>query len=78
MQRFHAHLTIGQRIAVTAILAYRNILSHMVLHQCRFFPSCSVYAEQTILANGLRRGAWQTLKRLFRCHPFCESGVDPI
>jgi putative membrane protein insertion efficiency factor len=69
---------VSQRVAMQAIKIYQNILSPMMLHQCRFFPSCSSYAEQAISAHGLARGLWKTAKRLLRCHPFCASGCDPI
>jgi putative membrane protein insertion efficiency factor len=45
---------------------------------CRFHPTCSAYARDAILRHGAARGAWLTAKRLARCHPFCEGGVDPV
>ncbi len=44
---------------------------------CRFHPTCSEYAVQAIESYGLRRGAWRTLGRLSRCHPFHPGGHDP-
>ena len=45
---------------------------------CRFHPSCSTYAREAILQHGAARGVLLALKRLARCHPFVEGGVDPV
>lgn len=43
---------------------------------CRFYPSCSCYAQQSISQFGARQGVWLTLKRLAKCHPLHPGGVD--
>ena len=48
------------------------------LSPCRFFPSCSNYAQEAITAYGSMRGCWLTLRRLSRCRPFGPSGYDPV
>ncbi len=45
---------------------------------CRFTPSCSVYALESIEGHGARRGTWLTIRRLVRCRPFGPSGFDPV
>ena len=45
---------------------------------CRFYPSCSEYTKQAIEKYGSIQGIWMGMKRLSRCHPFCEGGYDPI
>ncbi|MBI3011499.1 MAG: membrane protein insertion efficiency factor YidD [Candidatus Omnitrophica bacterium] len=64
--------------ASSAILAYRNILSQILLDSCRFFPTCSVYAEEAIRRHGALRGGWLAALRLARCHPFARWGFDPV
>lgn len=60
------------------IKAYRYVLSPWIGGQCRFTPTCSVYAEQAIDLHGPWRGSWLAIKRLLRCHPLCHGGEDPV
>ena len=48
------------------------------LSPCRFFPSCSEYANDAIALHGAGRGGWLTFRRLMRCRPFGPSGYDPV
>jgi len=45
---------------------------------CRFYPTCSCYAHEAVETHGAVRGSWLAVKRLARCHPFAEGGVDPV
>jgi putative membrane protein insertion efficiency factor len=58
--------------------AYRALLSPLVGGHCRFFPSCSVYAEEALRLHGAARGSWLALRRVLRCQPFCAGGVDLV
>ena len=57
---------------------YRKVISPMKPPTCRFDPTCSSYALQALRAHGALRGSWLTVRRLCRCHPFCEPGFDPV
>lgn len=48
----------------------------MRLPTCRFYPSCSDYAKQSIETHGATEGVFLSLRRLLRCHPFCKGGTD--
>lgn len=67
-----------QRILLALIRAYRYFLSPWIGGQCRFTPTCSVYARQAIELYGAGRGSWLALKRIMRCHPLCDGGHDPV
>jgi len=60
------------------IRAYRYFLSPLLGDNCRFYPSCSGYAEQAIRQYGLLKGTYLSLKRLAKCHPFHDGGFDPV
>ena len=61
-----------------AIRAYRYIISPMLGPTCRFYPSCSCYAEEALQRHGALRGSYLTVRRLLRCHPWHEGGYDPV
>lgn len=45
---------------------------------CRYIPSCSQYAIESLSARGTIAGSLATLNRLIRCHPFHPGGYDPV
>ncbi len=63
---------------VAVIWAYRFTLSPFVGRQCRFDPTCSRYALEAYRLHGPIRGSRLTIARLFRCHPWCPGGYDPV
>ena len=60
------------------IRLYQLTLSPWLGRQCRYEPTCSVYATEAIERFGVRRGMWLAAKRLGRCHPWGRSGYDPV
>lgn len=71
-------LTWPQRVLTLLVRAYRYCLSPWLGSACRFEPTCSAYSLQAIETHGARAGAYMTLHRLARCHPWCEGGHDPL
>jgi len=57
---------------------YKIFFSPFLGGACKFYPSCSNYAQQAIELHGARRGSWLALKRLGRCRPFTKGGFDPV
>lgn len=60
------------------VRAYRLAVSPLLGPRCRFEPSCGAYAEQALRSHGAVRGAWLTLRRLLRCHPWGGTGFDEV
>lgn len=57
---------------------YRVALSPWLGANCRFQPTCSEYAIESLESHGALRGSLLTLRRLSRCHPWGGSGYDPV
>jgi putative membrane protein insertion efficiency factor len=57
---------------------YKRYISPLLGNNCRFYPTCSVYAYQAIEKYGLTKGIFLGIKRLLKCHPFHAGGVDPV
>ena len=57
---------------------YRKVISPCKPPTCRFHPTCSAYALESLRVHGALRGSWLTAKRVCRCHPFTEPGFDPV
>ena len=66
------------RLLTGAVVAYRRWISPALPARCRFYPSCSAYAQEALTRHGALRGSALTLWRLLRCHPFHPGGFDPV
>ena len=67
-----------QKLLILLIGAYRYGLSPFLGSNCRYYPTCSCYAQEAIATHGSLRGLWLTVRRLSRCHPWHEGGLDPV
>ena len=66
------------RAALAPIALYRRLLSPAIPNRCRFYPSCSAYAEEALRELGATRGLIVAAWRVLRCHPFSKGGLDPL
>lgn len=71
-------MSIGSRLAIGILRLYRRLISPLLPAACRFYPSCSCYAIESIEKYGVWRGSFLTLRRLAKCHPFHPGGYDPV
>ena len=67
-----------KRLVLMLLKGYGYLVSPLLGNNCRYFPSCSAYAREAVEVHGVGRGLWLGLKRVLRCHPFHEGGVDPV
>lgn len=65
-------------ILQSLIRAYRYLISPLLGPNCRFYPSCSSYAEEAIERHGAVRGCCLATRRILRCHPWHAGGYDPV
>jgi putative membrane protein insertion efficiency factor len=66
------------KIAIKFIHCYRYLLSPWIGNQCRFYPTCSHYAEQALEQHGFLKGFYLTVRRLLKCHPWHSGGIDLV
>lgn len=60
------------------VRSYQWLLSPLLPPACRFHPTCSAYAAGALERHGALKGSWLAVRRVLRCHPFHEGGVDPV
>lgn len=64
-------------VLISLVRGYR-FLRQGTLSPCRFHPSCSEYAIESLDVHGAVRGTWLALRRIGRCRPGGSSGFDPV
>ena len=67
-----------RRLLAAPIRAYRFFLSPWLGSACRFEPTCSRYALDALDQHGATAGAYLATRRVLRCHPWCDGGLDPV
>ena len=65
-------------LAVLPIRVYQRLVSPFFGQRCRYYPSCSEYADQAIRRFGILRGLVLAGWRLLRCNPWSHGGFDPV
>lgn len=61
------------------IRLYRFLLSPWVGRQCRFYPTCSAYAQEALNRYGPLKGAFLSARRICACHPWSARPLtDPV
>lgn len=73
-------------VAIRIIQIYQKTLSfdHGLLRflapygKCRFRPTCSEYAIQSLEKYGFIKGGFKALWRVLRCNPWNKGGYDPL
>jgi putative membrane protein insertion efficiency factor len=65
-------------LLVAPIRLYQRFISPALAPRCRYYPTCSEYAVQSLRELGVVRGSILAGWRLLRCNPFSHGGVDEI
>lgn len=73
--------TLIRRVLATVLIApirfYQLAISPMIGPNCRFTPTCSQYAIESIRKHGAVIGLYRAACRIARCHPWNPGGYDP-
>ena len=66
-------------ILISIIKVYKIVISPYLAPSCRYLPTCSEYAIESLKNYGLIKGLFNTTKRILSCHPFSKkNGFDPV
>ena len=65
-------------LSIYSVRFYKMTVSPFLGNNCRFYPSCSCYAEQALGKKGFLNGIPLILSRLLKCHPWNHGGFDPV
>jgi uncharacterized protein len=66
------------RLLLLLLRIYKLAISPYLGRNCRFYPSCSDYAQEAIKRHGPLKGTLLSGARLCKCHPWHEGGYDPV
>lgn len=65
-------------VLLKLIALYKLLLSPYFGTQCRFYPTCSTYAQEAIEQHGSWHGGWLAFKRILKCGPWHPGGIDEV
>jgi len=74
----YALVLVPRNIVVAVLRLYRAFISPLYGDVCRYYPSCSAYALGAVQQHGVTVGGFLAARRLARCHPWAEGGVDDV
>ncbi|MGD0411450.1 MAG: membrane protein insertion efficiency factor YidD [Verrucomicrobiota bacterium] len=77
-------MNLAQRMMILLIGGYQAVISPAwavffgPAGRCRYTPTCSQYARESIRLHGVLAGGVLAARRLCRCHPWGAWGEDPV
>ncbi len=65
-------------LMVGIIKLYQILVSPLFPPSCRFYPTCSNYFTEALMVHGFFIGSFLGIKRILKCNPFFEGGIDNV
>ncbi len=65
-------------LLILSVRIYQWTLRPFIGAHCRFEPTCSAYAIEALQTHGAAAGAALAVRRVLRCNPWCDGGLDPV
>ena len=65
-------------ILIKFIKIYKYLISPLIGPSCRYLPTCSEYSIEALKTYGFFKGLLLSFKRIISCHPWGNSGFDPV
>lgn len=67
------------KLLILPIRFYQVAISPLLgANKCRYQPTCSHYAIESLREWGAFKGTWLAMKRIGSCHPWGGHGYDPV
>ena len=71
-------MNIFTHLLIKFIKIYKYLVSPLIGPSCRYLPTCSDYSIEALKTYGFVKGLLLSLKRIMSCHPWGNSGFDPV
>ena len=71
-------INMPKKVFLWLIKAYQKYISPHIKPRCKYYPTCSEYARQAIDKYGIIKGSFLGIKRILKCNPFSNGGVDEL
>lgn len=65
-------------VVLGLVKLYKYLISPLLPHACRFYPTCSEYFVKAVEEYGIFRGMMFGIRRIFRCNPWSKGGFDYV
>lgn len=69
---------VARTLASAPIILYSRVISPTLPRRCKYEPTCSAYAVESLRRYGVLRGLVLAGWRVLRCNPFSDGGYDPV
>jgi uncharacterized protein len=67
-----------KQFLMAGVRFYRRFISPLKPPTCRFYPTCSHYALESLERHGAMWGLYLSIRRILKCHPFHPGGLDYV
>lgn len=67
-----------KKVILFLIFLYQKSISPYLKPSCRYIPSCSEYAKQSVIKYGVLKGSFLAVLRVIRCNPLAKKIYDPV
>jgi putative membrane protein insertion efficiency factor len=71
-------MNIFTHLLIKLIKIYKYLVSPLIGPSCRYLPTCSEYSIEALKTYGFVKGHLLSFKRIMSCHPWGNSGFDPV
>jgi putative membrane protein insertion efficiency factor len=71
-------LNLPNKLLIAFVRLYQKTLSPLLGERCRYWPSCSRYAVESLQTHNILKAIMLSSWRIVRCNPFSGGGLDPV